>query len=248
MKSQSFTKLSLAILGALAASDASAIAYTSWQSASTTPQYLSTNGSMTTLSVNQYGGAETLLEVQFQLSATGYGTWSITDQSGGPNNVTNVFEHITVTANGGVLGNLVQSLPFINFADFTLAALGNQTAPGWILPTSSIDWSTTTHTTDSSGIVTNTSAGVLSAFTGAGSINLFTSATSSNNAAGGGDLSSTFLTRYNATLEVRYGYDDTPPPPPPGSVPEIDAISGTGALTLMAGALALAGERRRRRS
>lgn len=31
-------------------------------------------------------------------------------------------------------------------------------------------------------------------------------------------------------------------------VPEIDAISGTGALTLMAGALALAGERRRRRS
>lgn len=30
-------------------------------------------------------------------------------------------------------------------------------------------------------------------------------------------------------------------------VPEIDAISGTGALTLMAGALALAGERRRRR-
>ncbi|MGZ8250538.1 MAG: VPEID-CTERM sorting domain-containing protein [Methylomagnum sp.] len=34
----------------------------------------------------------------------------------------------------------------------------------------------------------------------------------------------------------------------PPSVPEIDAISGTGALTLMAGALALAGERRRRRS
>lgn len=35
---------------------------------------------------------------------------------------------------------------------------------------------------------------------------------------------------------------------PPTGVPEIDAISGTGALTLMAGALALAGERRRRRS
>jgi hypothetical protein len=37
-------------------------------------------------------------------------------------------------------------------------------------------------------------------------------------------------------------------PPPPGGAPEIDAASGTGALTLLGGMLALMGERRRRSS
>lgn len=37
-------------------------------------------------------------------------------------------------------------------------------------------------------------------------------------------------------------------PQPPGGVPEIDAMAGTGALTLLAGALALVGERRRRKA
>lgn len=35
---------------------------------------------------------------------------------------------------------------------------------------------------------------------------------------------------------------------PPDGVPEIDAVAGTGALTLLVGAVALAGERRRRKS
>lgn len=42
-------------------------------------------------------------------------------------------------------------------------------------------------------------------------------------------------------MTLQYDYSE------PNVIPEIDALAGTGALTLMAGALALAGERRRRR-
>jgi hypothetical protein len=47
-------------------------------------------------------------------------------------------------------------------------------------------------------------------------------------------------------IHALFGGGGTQPPPPPGVIPEIDALSGTGALTLLAAAMALAGERRRR--
>ena len=73
--------------------------------------------------------------------------------------------------------------------------------------------------------------------------------------AGGGLLGGYNITPPNLTINAQYtdpngNTHDTPPLTDvngtPSSVPEIDAASGTGALALLAGALALIGERRRR--
>lgn len=66
----------------------------------------------------------------------------------------------------------------------------------------------------------------------------------------GGSVPSVVLTGNQGTASgvVSLWYDFNRAPPPPNGVPEIDAVAGTGALTLLVGAVALAGERRRRRS
>lgn len=81
-------------------------------------------------------------------------------------------------------------------------------------------------------------------FIGNGTVTGLCNGTGQSVGTGAGNLVTQFSTQAGCAVTVTYDYRTNGTQP----VPEIDAIAGTGALTLLAGALALVGERRRRRA
>ena len=96
--------------------------------------------------------------------------------------------------------------------------------------------------TDSDTVVLTGAA--MSPWIGTGTVTGLCSGTGSSSGTGAGNLVTQFATQAGCGVTVTYDYNVRPT----GPVPEIDVIAGTGALTVLAGALALVGERRRRRS
>ncbi len=142
------------------------------------------------------------------------------------------------------LGGATNTFVFTNDVTVNLKTLAGDTL-STVLPTV-----TDTRTVDANGTysspgfpgrtLTNTVTGpeavyldaaTLALFVGPGSITLDTSATSANSVIGTGDITSTILTRYNATASVWYDYEAAPTKvPEPASM----ALLGLGAVGLAA--------------
>lgn len=96
---------------------------------------------------------------------------------------------------------------------------------------------------DNSSVVLTGAA--LAPWIGTGTVTGLCSGTGQSTGSGAGNLVTIFSTQAGCDVTVSYDYT---PSTTVDAVPEIDAISGTGALTLLAGVLAVVGERRRRRT
>lgn len=236
--------MALAVGASLFAANASAaILHTSWQSATTGVKGTGAGGD-TQLTFDLFDPAlGTLHNVEFQLGADAWATYSYTDISGSTNNFLFAAD-VTVRVDDPTSpGNfLVQTIPGLIDDPRSVGPNGTYQVGGFPDPLLGLTGSANSGVVTYQGITLTPALAAL--FTGPGTINLLTGGNIAFNFNGTNDATTSVISRYDATLQVRYSYDDGRQQ----TVPEIDAIAGTGALTLLGGALALAGERRRRRA
>lgn len=199
---------------ALAVQEAGAsVAYTPWQTAFTSIKNTGTSGN-TILSFNQFDSSlGTLHDVEFQLDANAYVAYRYRDLSGSSNTFQFVSS-VTVRIQDPTdpLANLVVAIPGVSDIQRTVAAGATYATPGYPNPlVSGLSGSNTSGLIDCSGPCLTPALAAY--FTGPGTIGLLSGAAIAFNFNGTNDASTTVISRWDGTLQVRYSYEEPPPPP-----------------------------------
>ncbi len=204
----------LAAVASLVAGEANALSFTSWQSANTGNRNTGAAGNIN-LGFTQFNPSlGTLHDVEFQLGATGYATYRFTDLSGSPNTfrfVGNITVKIPDPTNP--LNNLVVTVPGITDIQRTVAGFGVYQVPGWANPLLGLTGTNNSGLVDCSGACLTPSLATF--FTGTGSVNLLSTGVIGYTFNSNNDSSALVISRWNATLQVRYSYNE-----PSNQIPE----------------------------
>jgi hypothetical protein len=205
-------------LAALAGPAAATIQYTPWQTVAT-DTYVQTGTSWTDLTFNQYNaalyGGYALHNVELNLTGNAFSTYSVTNLSLGAITFTFAAD-VTVTVkapDASGIGSLIVVIPSVGDQTRSLATGATYNSPGW--PTTWADGFTDTKSGSKqyvSGV--DLTPAMVAFFSGTGTVALQSNGTLKNNFSPGGDQSNAVLSRYNATVQVRYSYDapDVPEP------------------------------------
>jgi hypothetical protein len=239
IKTQKLATVIGLLAGSLALSADAAIQYTPWQDfADDTLRNTSASGD-TTVGIGQYNpadyGGAPLHNVELDLSANGFVTFSVTDLSGSPNNYNLDVDIIVGLSGAGVIDPLVIAIPQIVSTDIVLAADETVSSPGY--PTDFPNGLTGAQSASSTYQGATLTAAIVNLFTGTGTIDLDAGATQDNQSSATGDVTQTVLSRYNFSGRVRYSYEVAQTPEPTVMLLFGAGLAGIGATL-----------RRRRRS
>jgi hypothetical protein len=209
-------------IGLAASASAAMIQYTPWQTFSSTDFIRTGAFNDVTQTVNQYNpadyGGSLLHNVELELAANGYVTYEVFNPSDDPIQYALAVD-IEVSANdgpGGVIGDLIVSIPSIVDTQQTVGAGDTYQSPGWELGFA--DALTAADADAATYMGANLTPDIINFFTGTGSVDLNFSGRQTNNSEASGDVNEAIRSAYDFTGQIRYSYETTDDVPVPATL------------------------------